>query len=140
MKKIMLTLDPILYYMEDSSEFAKEYFIDLIEQAVVSPDKSESVRREDLKDKERFLRITPLTSSEQYEIMQDFASTRESEAFKALLYGALEQKKPFWNFRNALKSEQGMENAFRMFKNGVLREILKKRLADIDYDLIDKKT
>ena len=41
MKKIKLFLDPILYYMEDSSGFASSHYIDLFKGEVVSPDVDE---------------------------------------------------------------------------------------------------
>lgn len=139
MKRIKLFLDPILYYMEDSSEFANAYYIDLTKEKIVSPELDENFRQADLQIKKRFFRIEPITSSEGYEIMQDFASTLESEETKNALFEVLEQKKPFWNFRKALKDDKMMEKRFREFKDSVLKEILKKRLAEIGYELEEKR-
>lgn len=138
MKSIKLFLDPILYYMEDSSEFANAYYIDLTKEKIISPEFDQRFRQEDLQVKNRFFRIEPITSKEGYEIMQDFASSLESEETKNALFEILEQKKPFWNFRKALRDNKRMEKRFREFKDNVLKEILKKRLAEIGYELEEK--
>ena len=78
MKKIKLFIDPVLYYMEDSSVFAGSHYIDLFEGEVISPD-VDDISHEDVKNEDRYFYIEPITSHEGYEIMQDFAALEESD-------------------------------------------------------------
>jgi len=134
MKKINLFLDPILYYMEDSSGFATPHYIDLQKEEVVSPDFDDGISHEDVEDEGRYLLIEPITSHEGYEIMQDFAESEDSDEIRALLIDALDRKKPFRNFKNAIAEYPDTQKNFHTYKDNRLKEILKDQLAERGYE------
>jgi len=134
MKKIKLFIDPVLYYMEDSSVFAGSHYIDLFEGEVISPD-VDDISHEDVKNEDRYFYIEPITSYEGYEIMQDFAALEESDEIRSRMFDVLERKKPFLNFKNALSDYPDIEKKFYEYKDNRLKEILKDRLAECGYEL-----
>jgi hypothetical protein len=134
MKKIKLFIDPILYYMEDSSVFADSHYIDLVEGEVISPD-VDDISHEDVENEDRYFYIEPITSHEGYEIMQDFAALEESDEIRSLMFDALERKKPFLNFKNIIADYPNIEKKFYEYKDNRLKEILKDRLAECGYEL-----
>jgi hypothetical protein len=134
MKKIKLFIDPILYYMEDSSVFAGSHYIDLFEGEVISPD-VDDISHEDVENKDRYFYIEPITSHEGYEIMQDFAALEESDEIRSRMFDVLERKKPFLNFKNAIADYPDIEKKFYEYKDNRLKEILKNRLAECGYEL-----
>jgi hypothetical protein len=135
MKKIKLFLDPILYYMEDSSGFASSHYVDLFKGEIVSPDVDDDISYEDVENEERYLYIEPITSHEGYEIMQDFAASEESDEIRGHIFDALERRKPFRNFKNALADYPDIEKKFYEYKDSRLKEILRDRLAECGYEL-----
>ena len=134
MKKIKLFIDPILYYMEDSSVFAGSHYIDLFEGEVISPD-VDDISHEDVENEDRYFYIEPITSHEGYEIMQDFAALEESDEIRSRMFDVLERKKPFLNFKNAIADYPDVEKKFYEYKDNRLKEILKDRLAECGYEL-----
>ena len=134
MKKIKLFIDPILYCMEDNSVFAGSHYIDLFEGEIISPD-VDDISHEDVENEDRYFYIEPITSHEGYEIMQDFAALEESDEIRSRMFDALERKKPFLNFKNALADYQDIEKKFYEYKDNRLKEILKDRLAECGYEL-----
>jgi len=134
MKKIKLFLDPIYYYMEDSSGFATSHYIDLFKGDVVSPE-VDDISYEDVENEDRYFYIEPITSHEGYEIMQDFAESEDSDEIRSHLYDALDGKKPFRNFKHALAGYPDIEKKFYEYKDNRLKEILKDRLAEFGYEL-----
>lgn len=138
MKKIKLFIDPILYYMEDSSGYASSCYIDLIEGEVVLPGVDENVGGEIVKNDDRFFYVEPITSHEGYEIMQDYAASVESDEIKNEMIDALERKKPFYNFKNTIADYPDIQKKFFEYKDNRLKEILKDRLAEIGYELLEK--
>ena len=135
MKKIKLFLDPILYYMEDSSGFASSHYIDLFKGEVVTPDLDDDINDEDVEDEDRYLYIAPIASHEGYEMMQDFAASLESDEIRGLLFDALERKKPFRNFKDTLADYPDIEKKFYEYKDNRLKEILRGQLAECGYEL-----
>ena len=135
MKKIKLFLDPILYYMEDSSGFASSHYIDLTSGEIVSPDIDDEISYEDVEKEDRYFRIEPVTSHEVYEIMQAFAESEESDEIRGHLYDALDRKKPFMNFKDALTEYPDTEKKFYEYKNNGLKEILRNRLEECGYEI-----
>ena len=135
MKKIKLFLDPILYYMEDSSGFASSHYIDLTSGEIVSPDIDDEISYEDVEKENRYFRIEPVTSHEVYEIMQAFAESEESDEIRSHLYDALDRKKPFMNFKDALTEYPDAEKRFYEYKNSSLKEILSGRLEECGYEI-----
>ena len=135
MKKIKLFLDPILYYMEDSSGFASSHYIDLFKGKVVSPDVDDDISYEDVENEDRYFSIEPITSHEGYEIMQDFAASVESDEIRGHLFDVLERKKPFRNFKDTLADYPDIEKDFYEYKDNRLKEILRDQLAQCGYEL-----
>jgi hypothetical protein len=135
MKKIKLFLDPVLYYMEDSSGFASPHYIDLYNGDIVAPDFDDDIGIEDAMDEDRYFRIEPIASHEGYEIMQDFPAAEESDEIRGHLFDALEKKKPFRNFKSAIADYPGIQKKFYEYKDGRLKEILRNRLAERGYEL-----
>ena len=135
MKKIKLFLDPILYFMEDSSGFASSHYIDLTSGEIVSPDMDDNVSYEDVEKEERYFGIEPVTSHEVYEIMQAFAESEESDEIRGHLYDALDRKKPFMNFKDTLAEHPDTEKRFYEYKNSRLKEILRDRLEEYGYEI-----
>jgi hypothetical protein len=135
MKKIKLFLDPILYYMEDSSGFASSHYIDLFKGKVVSPDADDDISYEDVENEDRYFSIEPITSHEAYEIMQDFAASVESDEIRGHLFEVLERKKPFRNFKDTLTDYPDIEKDFYEYKDNRLKEILRDQLAQCGYEL-----
>ena len=135
MKKIRMHVDPILYYMEDSSGFASPHYIDLFKKEVVSPDVDDDISYQDVENKDRYFHIKPISSHEGFEIMQDFAVSEESEEIKEHLFDVLQQRKPFRNFKNAIKNYPDVEKKFYEYKDARLKEMLKDQLAEHGYEL-----
>ena len=135
MKKIKLLLDPILYFMEDSSAFASGHYLDLLKGVVVSPDLDDAIRYEDVGDDDRYFPIAPITSDEGYDIMQDFAALEQSDEIRGHLITALEGKKPFRSFKDALAAYPDVEKSFYEYKGNRLKEILRRQLAEYGYAL-----
>lgn len=135
MKKIKLFLDPILFYMEDTSGFAVTHYIDLTTGEVVSPDLDDDISDEDVKDGKRYFFISPIGSHEGYGIMKDFVGTIESEEIQNRLYEALERRKPFRSFKNAVSEYPDMDKLFYEYKGNRLINMLKERLAGIGYEV-----
>lgn len=135
MKKIKLNIEPILYYMEDSSGFARSHYIDLFKGEVVSPDVDDDIGYEDLENEDRYFPIEPITSHEGYQIMQDFAVSVESDEIRDHLFVVLEGKKPFRNFKDTLVDYPDIEKIFYEYKDNRLKEILREQLAECGYDL-----
>jgi len=135
MKKIKLFLDPILYYMEDSSGFASSHYIDLTSGEIVSPDIEDDVSYEDVEKEDRFFYIEPVASHESYEIMQEFAESEESDEIRGHLIDALERKKPFLNFKNAIADYPDTEKKFYEYKDNRLKDILRNRLEECGYEI-----
>ena len=135
MKKITLFLDPVLYYLEDSSGFASPHYIDLHNGDVVAPELEDAIGFEDVEGGNRYFRIEPITSHESYEIMQDFAAAQESDEVRGNLFDALERKKPFRNFKNTLADYPGVQEKFYKYKDARLTEILRIRLEERGYEL-----
>ncbi|MBW1841943.1 MAG: hypothetical protein JRI75_09140 [Deltaproteobacteria bacterium] len=138
MKKIKLFLNPILYYMEDSSGFASPHYINFQNGEIVSPDFDDGISHEDVKDEERYLRIEPITSHEGYGIMQDFAVAEDSDEIRALLFDALERKKPFHNFKNAIAEYPDTQKKFYAYKDRRLKEIFRDQLAERGYEVAEE--
>ncbi|MCD4762902.1 MAG: UPF0158 family protein [Desulfobacterales bacterium] len=134
MKKIKLFIDPILYYMEDSSMFAGSHYIDLFKGEVISPD-VDDISHEDVENEDRYFYIEPITSHEGYEIMQNFVALEESDEIRSRMFDVLEQKKPFLNFKNAIADYPDIQKKFYEYKDNRLKEILKDRLAECGYAL-----
>ncbi|MDY6836973.1 MAG: UPF0158 family protein [Thermodesulfobacteriota bacterium] len=135
MKKIKLFLDPILYFMEDSSGFASQHYLDLLKGEVVSPDVDDTISDEDLDDDDRYFPIEPITSDQGYDIMQDFAALEQSDEIRGHLISALEGKKPFRSFKDALAEYPDVEKRFFEYKGNRLKDMLKKQLAECGYTL-----
>jgi len=140
MKKIKLVLDSILYYMEDASAFANPHYIDLVKEEVVSPDLDDDIGYEDVENKERYFCIEPITSNEGYEIMQDFTASIESDEIRDRLIDALEQKKPFRNFKDTITEYPDIENRFHKYKDNRLKDILRNQLAEYGYELEEQRS
>jgi len=138
MKKIKLFLDPILYYMEDSSGYASSCYIDLLKGEIVLPDVDEDVSDEDAENEDRYFFIEPIPSHEGYEIMQDFAASVESDEIRDQMFDALERKKPFFNFKSTLADYPDIQKKFFEYKDNRLKEILRDRLAEYGYELEEK--
>ena len=138
MEKIKLFLDPILYYMEDSSGFASSCYIDLLKGEIVLPDVDEDVSDEDAENEDRYFFIEPIPSHEGYEIMQDFAASVESDEIRDQMFDALERKKPFFNFKSTLADYPDIQKKFFEYKDNRLKEILRDRLAEYGYELEEK--
>jgi uncharacterized protein UPF0158 len=138
MKKIKLTLDPILYYMEDSSGFASSCYIDLLKGEVVLPDVDGDLSDEDAENEDRYFHLEPIASHEGYEIMQDFAASMESDEIRDQMFDGLERKKPFFNFKRTLAGYPDIQKKFFEYKDIRLKEILKDRLAECGYELEEK--
>ena len=138
MKKIKLFLDPILYYMEDSSGYASSCYIDLLKGEVVLPDVDEDISDEDAENEDRYYYIEPIPSHEGYEIMQDFAASVESDEIRDQMFDALERKKPFFNFKSTLADYPDIQKKFFEYKDNRLKEILRDRLAEYGYELEEK--
>jgi len=135
MKKIKLFLDPILYFMEDSSGFASQHYLDLLKGEVVSPDVDDTIRYEDVEDDDRYFLIEPITSDHGYDIMQDFAALEQSDEIRGHLISALEGKKPFRSFKDALAEYPDVEKRFFEYKGNRLKDMLRKQLAECGYTL-----
>jgi hypothetical protein len=135
MKKIRLSLDPILYHMEDRSGFASSHYIDLITGEVVSPDIDENITHEDVANEDRYFCVEPITSDEGYAIMQDFVAFVESDEIRDHLIDALERKKPFRNFKDAITEYPDIETRFYAYKDNRLKDILRDKLAEYGYEL-----
>jgi hypothetical protein len=102
---------------------------------IVSPDVDENIGNEDVESSDRYFRIEPVTSHEVYEIMQAFAESEESDEIQGHLYDALDRKKPFMNFKDALNEYPDAEKKFYAYKNNRLKEILRERLEVCGYEI-----
>ena len=109
------TTHEILAYPEtDDSEF--EYLADEIHEIVdVEPDS--------------YIRFEPPTSHESYRFMEEFAETRNTDSMRASLLDSLQAKRPFRSFRNAVESDNLLDDWYA-FKQAQLMILVRDNLPD----------
>lgn len=86
---------------------------------------------------ENTLRIAPPESHESFEIMEAFAETLEDENFCGQLYHALNQRKPFANFKWKIDNSPYRQDWFdfkQKWLEGYVREIIWSELNNDEYN------
>ncbi len=76
---------------------------------------------------ELYLRFDPPDTRTSYSIMLGFAESVSNEALKAVLLDALQSKKPFRNFRNAIQTED-VEDDWYDYKDAFLEMSVRDKL------------
>lgn len=74
-----------------------------------------------------YLRFDPPDTRTSYQIMAGFAESVSNENLKALLMDTLQSKKPFRNFRNAIKTED-VEDDWYDYKDAFLQMSVRDKL------------
>lgn len=80
-----------------------------------------------MKQKEEFIKIEILESSESFQIMVDFLDEIPDEKLKSQLLNNLQHRKPFRNFMNSLDHSDYREDWFA-FKQKTVEKIIQEKL------------
>ena len=91
---------------------------------------------EDL-DEHELVDIEPISSREGYEMMEDFARTRNDDECNKI-FRAISGHKPFRSFRVCVET-LGILNDWYTFKNAAMLKKAEEILSDYDLDFIDGK-
>lgn len=83
---------------------------------------------------ERFRRIPQFDAHQVFHWMEDFVDTVRDELVRARLKAALNQRKPFRNFREAMGSDRRLERQWRDFQLACQRETVIVWLASMDIE------
>lgn len=81
---------------------------------------------------QRYKPIPQFDSDEAYQWMEDFVDTVPDEQFQARLRAALNQRKPFRNFREAVGSDRRLERQWREFEQACQRAAVIAWLASVE--------
>ncbi|MCX7048417.1 MAG: UPF0158 family protein [Candidatus Sumerlaeota bacterium] len=80
---------------------------------------------------ERYPAIEPLSSSEGYRIMEDFVTSLPQSENKEALWNALQGKKPFRGFKDALFDMGSLREQWFAFHDAAMREYVKNELLHL---------
>ena len=78
---------------------------------------------------DRYEFIEPWPSRERFEVMVDFAESLPDLALKERLFRALEQRKPFRGFRDALFDNETVRQRWFAFERAAASLVAERRLA-----------
>jgi len=70
----------------------------------------------------RYLAIESLSSHEGFRIMEDFAASQEDRRVREALFDALDRRRPFRSFKDALDGFRGLSEAWYSYQAARLRE------------------
>jgi len=100
-KKITVNLSEICAAMEDNSGEVN-YFLDLHTGEVLSVsdyvDDQEEIVKKIEEEPDRYKGIPAISSSEAFQIMEDFIETVQDDEIRGALYDAIKRKKPIFSF------------------------------------------
>ena len=106
----------------------------------------EEIRRaiyeeDDDEENERYLVIPSLGSNEGYGLMEDFAAAQEDRRVRLALFDALNRRRPFRSFKDALMGFPGVREAWFKYQEGQLREeaLAWLRSKGIDAELVSQR-
>lgn len=94
----------------------------LVPGDLFSPEDEEFVDEEALASDPRYVAVEPISSSEAYRWMEQFASLVEAPDVRELLRRALERPRPFRGFRNVLHDHPVERQLWFDFEEARLRE------------------
>ena len=132
----------ILNDIADSMEAGFKCFIhrDSLEEVThINPDQSPDMDLEDWeeeidkirKDKEKFIEIESIASSDSFRIMAEFAESLENSATKIRLLTALEGHKPFANFKYQIDNAGEYRELWFAFKRNEYIELIQDQLSPL---------
>jgi len=83
---------------------------------------------------DRFQEIPDIDSSSRFRWMEDFVETIQDKQLQARLGDALRQRKPFRNFREAIRNDRGLDRQWSSFERARQREKIVEWLESIDVE------
>jgi uncharacterized protein UPF0158 len=145
---IRIELEEIIEAMQDSNEEFTHY-LDRTTGAILMVIDPDYVDTEDLEEDvaakieenpDRYLEVPPTRSSDAFRIMESFADAQSGSA-KAALKQALDGRKPFRRFQDALHDLGPLRDEWFKFERSEFGELARKwlRFEDIDAELIDSQ-
>ena len=87
--------------------------------------------------KGRYARIEAWESSEEYEVMEEFARASRNPALQHALLQALEGRRPFRRFKDTLEAWPGARDAWFAYRDHTHREYIRRWLNTLGIDPID---
>lgn len=110
------------------------YFLDIREkQVVLDMDSSFSgepgIDWDDVDSEDRYIEVPKYSSNEAYEVMESFVETLEEKDKSAKLARALNQRKPFRHFKDAL-ADTGLAELWYQFENEYARAQIEEWLEE----------
>ena len=120
MKQLKIDLGELLLAL-DSSAGEAEYFLDRTTGEILmrfkdAPDAEEIDARLAAGSDERYEAIEPVPSRERFEVMADFAESLPDSATKERLFHALQQRRPFRGFKDALLYDEALRQRWFDFE------------------------
>ncbi len=135
MKRITIDLSELCQAMD--SDGSQQWFLDLQTGDVVPIfedfdifDEEEDPRELIESDPDRFLEIEPISSSQGFSLMEQFATSLEASSIRTKLEHALTMRRPFRCFKDTLTSEPKVREDWFAFQNAeherLAREFLER--------------
>ena len=140
-KKITVNLSEICDAMEDYSGEAN-YFLDLQTGKVIFVseymDNKDEILEMIEEEPERYKAIPIISSSESYQIMEDFIETVKDDEIKNALSDAIKRKKPFYHFNETISEYPEEKLRWYDFKENLIRNWAKEWLKEIGIEFIEE--
>jgi hypothetical protein len=125
----------------DTTDGSIEYYIDIetgkIYFFIYDEDISEytGITLDNIKNNpDRYIYIEPISSHEKYRMMEDFIESIKDKAAKEFLENALQMRKPFRNFKDALFDYPKIREQWFQYEKDRMEQITKEWLKDKDID------
>ena len=139
MKKLRIDLGQFLLALDSSSEM--ENFLDRTTGEIVlrweeDPGVGEIDARLAAGPDGRYELIDPWPSRERFEVMVDFAESLPESALKERLFHALEQRKPFRGFKDALFDDETVRQRWFAFERAAGTREAERRLASLGIEFV----
>jgi len=80
------------------------------------------------KEPDKYVQLETMSSEESFSIMEDFAAQVGHQGIKARLFGALNGRKPFRNFKNQVDYNENLRQAWFAFKQKRYEEWVMRQL------------
>jgi hypothetical protein len=140
-KKITVNLSEICAAMEDNSGEVN-YFLDLHTGEVLSVsdyvDDQEEIVKKIEEEPDRYKGIPTISSSEAFQIMEDFIETVQDDEIRDALYDAIDGRKPFYHFKETISDYPEEELRWYDFKENVIRNWAREWLRENGVEFIEE--
>jgi hypothetical protein len=138
MKRLRIDLDELLLALSSSGGLGN--FLDRTTGEILvrwedAPDVDGIDARLAAGPDERYEAIEPVPSRERFEVMVDFAECLPDSALKKRLLRALQQRKPFRGFRDALFDDEAVRQRWFAFERAAATQAAERWLASLGIEV-----